>query len=84
VSAEPVTDIDTTAAEALSKLDDDLERVGVELCFAEMKGPAKDSLKRYGLFSKLGDHLFFRTIDEAVEAYQKAAAAEKSTRSAEA
>ncbi|MFN8379685.1 MAG: sulfate permease [Anaerolineae bacterium] len=83
VSAEPVSDIDTTAAEALSKLDDDLERVGIELCFAEMKGPAKDSLKRYGLFSKLGDHLFFRTIDEAVEAYQKATAAEQPPRSAE-
>ncbi len=72
ISAEPVTDVDITAADALSKLDDDLQHAGIELSFAEMKGPAKDSLKRYGLFSKLGDNLFFRTIDEAIEAYRKA------------
>jgi MFS superfamily sulfate permease-like transporter len=72
VAAEPVTDIDTTAAEALSALDDDLARVGIELCFAEMKDPAKDRLKRYGLFTKLGTHLFFPTVGEAVDGYLKA------------
>jgi MFS superfamily sulfate permease-like transporter len=69
VAAEPVTDIDITAADALSELDDELQRAGIELCFAEMKGPVKDRLKRYGLFSKLGDDLFFRTIGQAVDAY---------------
>lgn len=69
ITAEPVTDIDITAADILSKLDDDLQLAGIELSFAEMKGPVKDRLKQYGLFSKLGDHLFFRTLDEAVEAY---------------
>ena len=37
-----------------------------------MKGRAKDRLKQYGLFTKLGDELFFRTIDQAVEAYLQA------------
>jgi high affinity sulfate transporter 1 len=69
VAAEPVTDIDITAADALSELDDELQREGIELCFAEMKGPAKDRLKQYGLFSKLGDDLFFRTLGQAVDAY---------------
>jgi len=72
VAAEPVTDIDITAADALSELDDELQRAGIELCFAEMKGPAKDRLKRYGLFTKLGDELFFRTIGQAVDAYLQA------------
>lgn len=72
ISAEPVTDVDITAADTLSQLDDDLQRAGIELSFAEMKGPVKDRLKKYELFSKLGDHLFFRTLDEAVEAYRKA------------
>ncbi|MBI5210051.1 MAG: SulP family inorganic anion transporter [Elusimicrobia bacterium] len=72
VAAEPVTDVDITAADALSALDDDLQREGIELCFAEMKGPVKDLLKRYGLFSKLGDDLFFRTVGQAVDAYLKA------------
>ena len=69
VAAEPVTDIDITAAEVLSALDDDLDRVGVELCFAEMKDPAKDRLKRYGLFDKLGPDLFFPTVGKAVDRY---------------
>ena len=72
VAAEPVTDIDTTAADALSALDDDLQKAGIELCFAEMKDPVKDRLKRYGLFAKLGSHLFFPTLGQAVDAYLEA------------
>ena len=55
VAAEPVTDVDITAADALSDLDDELQKAGIELAFAEMKGPAKDRLKQYVLFTKLGD-----------------------------
>ena len=69
VAAEPVTDIDVTAAEALSALDDDLQNAGIELCFAEMKDPVKDLLKRYGLFTKLGTDLFFPTLGRAVDRY---------------
>ncbi len=69
VTAEPVTDIDVTAADELSALDQALEEAGIEICFAEMKGPVKDRLKRYGLFSKLGAGNFFPTIEQAVDAY---------------
>ncbi len=69
VAAEPVTDIDVTAAEALSALDDDLEKAGIELCFAEMKDPVKDRLKHYGMFTKLGTDLFFPTLGRAVDRY---------------
>jgi hypothetical protein len=67
-----VTDIDVTASEALSALDDDLQRAGIELCFAEMKDPVKDKLKHYGLYTKLGGHLFFLTLGQAVNGYLKA------------
>ncbi len=72
VSAEPVTDIDVTAADALSALDDDLQNAGIELCFAEMKDPVKDRLISYGLFNKLGTDLFFPTLGRAVSSYLKA------------
>ena len=72
VAAEPVTDIDITAAEALSALDDDLKRFGIELCFAEMKDPVKDRLKRYDLFVKLGADQFFPTLGQAVDRYLEA------------
>jgi high affinity sulfate transporter 1 len=69
VAAEPVTDIDITAADVLAELDDELERSGIELCFAQMKGPVKDHLKRYGLFTRLGTKNFFPTIGQAVDRY---------------
>ena len=44
VAAEPITDVDTTGAEILSELLDDLDAQGVEVAFAELKGPVKDRL----------------------------------------
>ena len=69
VAAEPVTDIDITAADALAELDMDLHKAGMEMCFAELKGPVKDHLKRYGLFTQLGTENFFPTIGQAVDRY---------------
>ena len=48
------------------------KRQGIDLCFAEMKDPVKDKLKRFGLFSTLGEEQFFATIGQAVSAYLKA------------
>lgn len=69
VAAEPVTDIDITAADVLAELEEELQRAGIELCFAEMKGPVKDHLKRYGLFAEIGAENFFPTIGQAVDNY---------------
>ena len=70
VAAEPVTSVDVTAADLVAELDDTLHAAGTELCFAEMKDPVKDKLKRFGLFSRFGPERFFATIGEAVEAYR--------------
>jgi MFS superfamily sulfate permease-like transporter len=72
VTAEPVTSVDITAADMLRELDESLRQQGIELCFAEMKGPVKDKLKRFGLFSHFGQQTFFATIDDAVRAYRAA------------
>ena len=72
VAAEPVTSVDVTAADMLRELDESLQQQGIELCFAEMKGPVKDKLKRFGLFSHFGQQTFFATIDDAVRAYRAA------------
>jgi high affinity sulfate transporter 1 len=69
VAAEPVTSVDVTAADAVSELNDTLHAYGVEMCFAEMKDPVKDKLKRFGLFTLLGERTFFATLGEAVSAY---------------
>jgi MFS superfamily sulfate permease-like transporter len=69
VAAEPITDIDSTAADMLAGLMDDFEKRGISLAFAEMKGPVKDSLKRYGMFDRVGENHFHPTIGAAVHAY---------------
>jgi MFS superfamily sulfate permease-like transporter len=58
-----------TAADVIAKLDETLRTAGIKLCFAEMKDPVQDKLKRFGLFSKLGAEVFFPTIGEAVNTY---------------
>ncbi len=69
VGAEPITSVDVTAADVLDDLDRILRAAGIELCFAEMKDPVKDKLKRFGLHTNLGEERFFATIGEAVNSY---------------
>jgi high affinity sulfate transporter 1 len=69
VAAEPITDVDMTAADMLAELDRTMHAAGMDLCFAEMKGPVKDMLKRYGLFTDLGAENFFPTLGQAVDRY---------------
>jgi MFS superfamily sulfate permease-like transporter len=69
IAAEPVTDIDLTAAEVLETLHAELAERKIALCFAELKGPVKDSLKRYGMFDMIGEDHLFPTIGEAVNGY---------------
>jgi high affinity sulfate transporter 1 len=69
VAAEPVTSVDITAADAIADLRKDLDSTGIELCFAELKDPVKDKLKRFGLFALIGEGKFFPTVSSAVSGY---------------
>jgi MFS superfamily sulfate permease-like transporter len=69
VAAEPVTSVDVTAADVVAELDDALNAMGIELCFAEMKDPVKDKLRRFGLLERLGADAFQATLGEAVDRY---------------
>jgi len=71
IAAEPVTSVDVTAADMLTELDETLQAAGIELCFAEMKDPVRDKLKRFGLFARLGEEAFFPTTGAAVGSYLK-------------
>jgi high affinity sulfate transporter 1 len=69
VAAEPMTDIDTTAAEILREALDDFRAEGIELAFAELKGPVKDRLRSYDLYERIGDNRFFPTLGTAIDGY---------------
>ena len=69
LASEPITDVDSTAAEVLGEIDAELQRAGIELAFAEVKGPVKDKLRLYGLTAKIGEERFYPTIGLAVRAH---------------
>jgi high affinity sulfate transporter 1 len=69
VAAEPVTSVDVSAGDIVAELDEALHAQGIEFCFAELKDPVKDKLKRFGLFSQVGEQYFFPTIGAAVSSY---------------
>jgi high affinity sulfate transporter 1 len=70
LAAEPITDIDTTAADMLESLVRDLNTRGVSLVLAELKDPVRRKLDRYGLTRIIGPAHFFPTLEDAVAAYQ--------------
>lgn len=69
IAAEPITDVDTTAADMLLELDEQLNAEGISLAFAELKDPVKAKLERYELVGPLLPHHFFPTLDAAVEEF---------------
>ncbi len=66
VVANAITDIDSTGAEVLADILDDLDRIGVGFAFAGLKGVVKDRLRDYGLYERIGDDMFFPNTISAV------------------
>ncbi|MCK8673407.1 SulP family inorganic anion transporter [Rhodococcus sp. NPDC003382] len=69
IAAEPITDVDTTAADVLFELDRELDAQGTSLVFAELKHPVRMKIDRYGLAEAIEPAHFFGTVEEAVAAY---------------
>ncbi len=72
IAAEPITDVDTTAADLLEELDGDLNARGIDLVFAELKDPVRAKLERYGLTRTIAPAHFFPTLTAAAKAYRAA------------
>ncbi len=68
LAAEPMTDVDPTAADMLVELVEELAQHGIPFVFAELKDPVKAKLRRYELTEEL-DQTSFPTIEEAVREY---------------
>jgi hypothetical protein len=71
IAAEPITDVDTTAADMLAELDEELNAAGTSLVFAELKDPVRAKLERYELIGPLDPDHFFPTLDAAVDAFRQ-------------
>jgi high affinity sulfate transporter 1 len=71
VAAEPITDVDTTAADMLEDLDEALNAKGISLVFAEMKDPVRVKIERYELTRTIDPAHFFPTVGAAVAAFRE-------------
>ena len=71
IAAEPITDVDTTAADMLADLDEELNAAGTSIVFAELKEPVRAKLERYELIGPLDPGHFFPTLDAALEAFRR-------------
>jgi high affinity sulfate transporter 1 len=76
VAAEPITDVDTTAADMLEDLDEALNVQGVSLVFAELKDPVRRKIERYELTRTIDPSHFFPTLTAAIEAFRRETGAE--------
>ena len=66
IAAEPITDVDTTAADMLKDLDEELNAHGTSLVFAELKDPVREKLERYELVGRLDPAHSFPTLEADV------------------
>ncbi len=66
-----VTDIDTTGAEILGDVLDDLEGRTIGFAFAGLKGPVKDRLRAYGLYDRIGHAHFYPNTISAIAHYMR-------------
>jgi high affinity sulfate transporter 1 len=71
IAAEPITDVDTTAADMLVDLDLELNAAGIHLVFAELKDYTRDKIIRYGLLDTIDHRHFFPTLEVAVEEFHR-------------
>ncbi len=76
IAAEPMTDVDTTAADMLVDLDEELNARGISLVFAELKDPVRTKLERYELIGPLNPDHFFPTLDAAIDTFCQETGAE--------
>jgi MFS superfamily sulfate permease-like transporter len=68
LAAEAITSIDSTAIDELVALDEHLTRDGIDFVIAEIKGPVRDDLARYGLSDRFDPARFAPTVGAAVDA----------------
>jgi MFS superfamily sulfate permease-like transporter len=70
IAAEPITDLDTTAADTLRDLDLELNAQGIHLAFAELQPAVQERLRTFGLHDTIDARHFYPTLEAAIVAIQ--------------
>jgi len=71
IDAEGINGLDSTAAERLLELHDDLERRGVEMSFARVRDPVREVMHSSGVLQAVGNERIYGSITSGIKAYKK-------------
>lgn len=72
IAAASLTDVDTTAADMLAALDEEINADNISLVFAELKDPVREKLEKYELIGHYFDPAhFYPTLEAAISAYRE-------------
>ncbi len=72
LAAEPISDVDTTAADMLEDLDEWLNARGISLAFAELSDEVREKIERYELTRTLDPEKFYPTLNAALRGFAAA------------
>jgi len=75
INAEPMVTVDTTAADMLLKLREELGHRGITLALARADAPFREMLQRTGVAAAIGEENFYPSVRAAVQAYVDSRAA---------
>ncbi|QRY65700.1 SulP family inorganic anion transporter (plasmid) [Ensifer sp. PDNC004] len=70
IDASAIPQIDSTAADMLGELQDDLTSRGIALGLAELHTDARALLERSGVVEKIGPGMIFEGMEDALDAYE--------------
>jgi SulP family sulfate permease len=71
LDAEAIPDIDTTAADTLKDIHQELSQKGITLGIARANKPLRETMRLAGLEDLIGTSNFYPTIHTAIEAYRE-------------
>jgi SulP family sulfate permease len=76
LDAEAIPDIDTTAADTLKDIHQELSQKGITLGIARANKPLRETMRLTGLEDLIGASNFYPTIRTAIEAFRERSLAE--------
>lgn len=66
IDASGINSIDTSAIQSIKKMNVAYKKRGIQLLFAGLKGPVRDSFKQNRIFTLHGAEHFFLTVNDAI------------------
>jgi SulP family sulfate permease len=71
IPAQQINQIDSTGADQLARLQVELERKGIAVCFAEVKSAVREMMRGTGLEERVGTDRFHESIEDGVKGFAR-------------